>query len=284
MNGAPALKPLTVLEILDAAFRLYRQNFGTFLGIMAVAYVPFFVVIMATSSIVVGGGQELITVREPGAPPEINPAALGALVVLALGGLLLAFIALPVATGALTRAVGDRYLDQPTSIGRSYGRIMGIIFGYLGAIILSSLVQVLGIMCCIVPGMFFFTWFILTAPVCVLEGVGGTKAMGRSYELSRGHRWRILGLGCLAFLVTQMLGGSTNAFGHFVLPLLVENLMIRFLIQQAIDNVLSLLLAPYWGVAWVLLYYDLRIRKEAFDLEVLAKSMGGHAAPGSVPP
>jgi hypothetical protein len=46
----------------------------------------------------------------------------------------------------------------------------------------------------------------------------------------------------------------------------------------AIQQVLNLLVAPFSSIAWILLYYDLRIRKEGFDLEVLAKSM---SAPGA---
>jgi hypothetical protein len=41
---------------------------------------------------------------------------------------------------------------------------------------------------------------------------------------------------------------------------------------KAIDNIVSVLLTPLGVITSILLYYDLRIRKEGFDLEMLSRS------------
>ena len=106
--------------------------------------------------------------------------------------------------------------------------------------------------------------------------------MGRSKQLSEGHRWRIVGMGLCILMIGIVLGIGIGALNQFLLPKLTMNPVRQAVLGQALQQILNLLLAPFSSIAWILLYYDLRIRKEGFDLEVLAKSMS--APRGFFPP
>src|SRR5687767_5870740 len=118
MGEAPRLKPMTSTEILDGAFRLYRNNFATFLGILAIAYVPIIALIMAVTGVLL---SNLETLSDQANRNEVPPEVIIVFVVAGVGGLMYMLIAMPLATGALMWAVGARYLNEPISIGKAYG-------------------------------------------------------------------------------------------------------------------------------------------------------------------
>jgi hypothetical protein len=275
MGEAPRLKPRIFSEIVDASFRLYRENFVSFVGILAVVYVPATLLQLVLTALLMGPLIEMQGKEDQIQNPEqvfqviLVPA-------LAMLGFALLFnaIAIPIANGALTRAVGARYLNEEISFGKCYGHILRMVFRYLGTVILSGLVISLGAMACCVPFFFLTVFFAFTAQVCVLEGLGGTTAMGRSMQLTTGHRWRVFGMWAFGLLLPVAVGIVLGPALGVGVPLLTDNLMTQQLVTQAVQQVAGLLIQPFFSVTWILLYYDLRIRKEAFDLEVLAKTMG----------
>ena len=50
-----------------------------------------------------------------------------------------------------------------------------------------------------------------------------------------------------------------------------------------LTQIVQILLYPVLAVTVTLLYYDLRIRKEGFDIEMMASELGGRA-PAAAPP
>lgn len=119
--------------------------------------------------------------------------------------------------------------------------------------------------------MIFSLWFLLISPVVVLEGIGGSAALGRSRELMRGNLGKGFLLGLVVGILTAVIGGVFSALT--VLALGPYSPLKVFL-----DNVFSGALLPIQTAPWILLYYDLRIRKEAFDLQKLAEALGQPAA------
>jgi hypothetical protein len=285
MGEAPRLKPMTSTEILDAAFRLYRNNFGTFLGIFAVIYVPITLVVLAISGPLLAEAQAAIM---GAADPKAQEQAQRHFqmthgLVTIVDALLYALIAVPLATGALTCAVGMSYLNEKATIGKAYRQILPLFFKYFGTTLLSGLVTGLGFMMCLVPGFFFLTWFFATACVVCLEGRGGTAAMGRSRDLVRGYGGRVFGFLILTGLLQGVLVGPISAATEFALPFITESMALQFTISTVFQQILGVMITPFFSAVVVLLYYDLRIRKEAFDLEVLAKNLGA-AAPAKAEP
>jgi len=272
MGEAPRLKAMKLGEILDVSFRLYRENFAAFLGILAAAYVPFAILEMALMGLLLPN----VSTRTMD-PKAAQDAMLALTLVTGASAFAFGLIAHPLATGALTFAVGARYLNQPVSLGRAYGAIFRVFFRYLLTILLSGLVIGIGMIFCLIPGLFFWVWFQFVSQIVVLEGLGGTRAMGRSRDLGRGFGWRILGYALLTALLSIAIAWVLSLGVSLGAPLITESFVTQQLLIQAVQQVINILIMPYFTMVLILLYYDLRVRKEAFDLEVLSK---GLSAPG----
>jgi hypothetical protein len=101
----------------------------------------------------------------------------------------------------------------------------------------------------------------------ILERRPVFAAMGRSWELTRSHFWHVLGL----ILSASILSALLNAGLAIVLNLWSVHgaSPTSLAIAQGIANSLGLLLtAPFVAAAVVALYFDLRIRDEAFDVQM----------------
>ncbi len=307
--GSGRFRSLSVGELLDAIFSLYRRNFLLIAAISAVVQVPYAVVqfvlyeLRGISSLVSSPFRGLTPA--PGSGQTLTPDqlqtlenALGgiALVVLVLG-LLSLFVVLPLAEAATTRAVSDRYLDRDTSLGASYRAAIR----RLGALIVQSLILLggtvvliaalvllaflfgvlgggLGVLLALLValgaaalGIFAYVRTSLAAPAIVLEGLSGWAGLVRSWALTRGLGWRLLGIRLLILLITVIVSGVLTT----LLSLAGASLDAQgqFVVDEVASAIISVFVGPITYIAVTLLYYDTRIRKEGFDIEMLAQSL-----------
>lgn len=270
MSAAAApveLRPMGIGDILDAIFRLYKTYFVPFVIIALVAYVPFALYTLVIG-LMTGTPSPVVT---PAYGPEgtvaVAPAATGTLIASFIGLLLFVIIVLPLAQAALIYAISRGLLGEEVSAVAAFSQAKSRLLPLLGTQFLVGIIVMVGILLLIVPGIIFSLWFMIVAPVVVLERVGGTQALGRSRELMRDN----LGKGfALLFVVNILVAviefGAQTVLG--ILPLPFVLLQVCLLLVQAV-------MLPIQTAPLILLYYDLRIRKEAFDLERLAESMQG---------
>ncbi len=247
-------RPMSVSEILDTTFRLYRERFVTFLTIALIVYVPF-ALLMA----VVLTPLAMSTATNSGPSPV-------ALLVSGLAMLILALVMMPLCSAALTHNISAAYLGQNLSAAESYQRALPRLGGLIGSQILAGIIVMLGLLLLVVGAVIFGLWFYVLAPVVILEGVSGTAALGRSRELMRGN----LGKGFLVAFLTGLLVwliGQALTRGLALVPWPHPVLAVFFM------QVAQALLLPIQTAPIVLLYYDLRIRKEAFDLQMLSSAI-----------
>ena len=109
----------------------------------------------------------------------------------------------------------------------------------------------------------FMIWFYVVTPVVVLEGLTGPTALGRSRELIRGNVGKTALLGFLTWLMSVVT----------ILILIVVSAFIPWphpLFGVFFRNIMHVFVLPIMTAPQILLYYDLRIRKEAFDLQMLS--------------
>ena len=99
------------------------------------------------------------------------------------------------------------------------------------------------------PGLVLLTWWLVLAPVIMLEGRGVLDCFGRSRELVRGSGWPVFGVAVLTLLV---LLAFSLALGIALTPL---GGAARGFLQAAVGNSLA---APFAAVAWTLTYFRLR--------------------------
>jgi hypothetical protein len=187
----------------------------------------------------------------------------------------LLFLASTMTTTALTIAIGDLCLQRPLSVARSWRVALSRGFGrLLGTQLLVFLLIMLWMVLLIIPGLIAAMRFIFSLSVVALENQAGMPALRRSRELARGKLWRNFGVLLLVMLpqylvmiILMIIIGAATALlisgsGSFAFGLIVF-----------IGNILPELVFPPFFVAIVLLYYDMRARKEAFDSTALAQEL-----------
>ncbi|HVB53181.1 MAG TPA: hypothetical protein VNF24_03190 [Candidatus Acidoferrales bacterium] len=283
--------PLGVGALLDAVFSLYRHNFWLFVTVVAVVQVPYQILITllvrkgSTSQLsLVQGGRvrslHFLTLTTG----TIHPIGLGW-----IGLVVFAIIALPLELAAVTQVVAARYQSHPTSAKAGFriarGRwlpLLGVglivVVIAVGALALLGLVTAvlafalhgLGVLLAlllwlvaVVVGIVAYLRVVVASSVVVLEPTGPWLALRRSWELTRGSAWRILWI----LLVLTMLSVVLSAVGGTMTALLSllgggTNQPLGGLILLGGGIVLAVLITPMVSVGLVLLYFDLRARRE----------------------
>lgn len=294
MDEATALqgiRPMGLGDILDGSLRLYRRNFGQFLGIVAIAYLPAVLLQLVAMYWMLSG---MLSAQTGSAddPTSMLPY-LGGTIALAFGSAAIYLIAVPLAQGALIWAVSRRYLGKSISIGEAYRQVLRRFGHLLVAVILTGLATLGGTLLCIIPGIVVSFMFSFATIEVVLEDRDGVEGMRRSWQLVSYDFWKVVGtLVVLGILVAAAAYALSAPFSLIsMIPTQDGNPMAGLnLVSQAISSLVQIVLQPVQIVGTILLYYDLRIRKEGFDIELLAQAMGepakpwgqASAAPGSV--
>ncbi|MBK7349618.1 MAG: hypothetical protein IPI92_07140 [Gemmatimonadetes bacterium] len=250
----PVLRPLTLGEILDVAFGLYRSLF-----------LPLLVVTLVTSAL-------------PVVLSVYIESAGGALLNLPMYflNLLLNAVLGAIASAAATFVVSDSYMGRAISARDAFARATPFIGRLIVLGVLMSLVIGIGLVCVIIPGVILFTGLALSTPALVIEELpSANAAMGRSWALTRGFRgklfWVLLTVLVLILLPTIALGGFAAASGDAtLLEPTVSPATLGWLVAASL---IQLLIYPLFYCVLTVAYYDLRVRKEAFDLEVLASGL-----------
>lgn len=287
MQTPPVLRPLRLGELLDQAIRLYRRNFITFIGIIAVIYIPLMILQTASTALLTSSIGDLTNASRP---EEIftNYAYWGGL----LSTFVLTFIQFilvqGIATGALTRSVADNYLGKQTSILDAYRGIKDSWVSLLGALLFIILLFIaLLIWWIVVPCIGWFTGlgmiaFLmsavspLVAPVVVLEKQSALAAIRRAWDLARRRFWPVLGTIFVLYLFSLLIVNGPAAIVNAILTQAITSfgdvttqLVITTIIQSLVSLVFVLLYYPLQMTAFTLIYFDLRVRTEGFDLALL---------------
>jgi hypothetical protein len=247
----PVLRPLSLGEVLDTSFGIYRRLFVPLLSISVITQiVPLALGVYVESA---GGVAQA---------PALWMLSVGLTVVLGAVG-----------TAASTFVVADTYLGASLTPQEAFLRSTPFMGRLIGTSLLVSLLMGLGFMLLIVPGVILTCGLLLTPSALVLEDIsGGPAAMGRSWELTKGFRGKIFGALLVAFVLLLVPG---IALGAFALGATADSLSESALSAgvMLIQAVLQILVYPFFYVLTTVLYYDLRVRKEGFDLERLAMSL-----------
>lgn len=251
----PVLRPLSLGEMLDVAFGLYRALF-----------VPLLVVTLATNAIPVAISVYIQT-------------AGGTLVHLPLyfGNLALNMVLGAIASAAATFIVSGEYLGTTVAAGDAFSKAAPFVGRLVTLGFLMGLVIGLGTLCFLLPGAILLAGLAVSTPAMVLEGLPNAfAAMGRSWALTRGARWKLfwalVTVVILIVLPTIALGGFAAASGDA--SLLAPEASLTSLLWLVAVSLIQMLIYPLFYCVLTVAYYDLRVRKEAFDLEVLAGGLG----------
>ncbi len=201
---------------------------------------------------------------------------------------------MPLAQGAVIRVVSDEYLDRPTGVGPGLGTALRRLASLIGYVLLELVVAVLplvvagglaillggvagaGLLVLVLVGWVVFVFFVLIKmclgiQTVILERLSPIAAFRRSWRLTSGSFWRIF----LFYLVIGVVSGILSGILNGVAELIVGTApaITQSSIQVLITGVIDIFTSPFILILLTLVYYDIRIRREAFDIEMLAQSI-----------
>jgi hypothetical protein len=258
-SGAALPRPMGIGEILSTAFRLYQRHWRTLLAIAAVVVVPFTLLQYLL-------GDQLRTRGEVTSNGVVETAtwAVGiAGLVAALAGVVM-FLVL---TGAITRAVAAEVAGEDPGVEQSYRFGFHRFWSVLLVSVLVGLAIIGGLIVFIIPGIYIGVRLAVSIETLVVEGRRGTQAMRRSWELVGGHWWHAFGTLVVAGLLTGVVNAVITApFGN-----------TGWFVQAVAAAVATVVTLPYGVWVGVLLYLDLRARKENLTLEQLRADLQASA-------
>lgn len=251
------LRPLSVGEILDVSFSLYRRHFSA----------------LVTVALICTGVPLVLRVLLEGAGGFLANIALSLLYLIVLVVLNL------VATAATVFIVSESYLGRPITAGEALRRAAPYVGAVLVCSLLFTLAVGLGILMFIVPGVIFAVGLVLAIPAVVLEpGLSPLQALSRSWRLTRGSRWRIFGLGVVLIVLIYVPAVAIGTLFAILAPGSMAgagagSAMVAAVVVLAITGLVQIFIYPLFYCVLTVTYYDLRVRKEGFDLELLASQL-----------
>jgi hypothetical protein len=268
------MRPLEVGDLLDETFRMYRRHFLLFAGISVILAIPSAalvgLVFASLSSVVGETGQTDFAAFTP------FLESLGAAVIVSL-------VILPFTQGAVMYAACESALGRPVTAG---GVFMGVVrryFPLLGYWLLFALTGYLAAALCLVPlvlwAWVFVLWSVAT-PAMFVENIGLGAAMSRSRYLVQGRWWRtflVLLLMVVVWYLSRVALGAFLQLGQVLLTIVLSPFIVSA-IALAGSQLVGALVTPVLQIAIVLIYFDLRVRREALDLFQMAYRIAAPAA------
>lgn len=297
------LRPLGFADVLDEAIELYKSNFVLLVGIAAFLYVPYTLLTMSLQNprvelesakftdfiplfllvlvsmvfyvvaapIVTGaltyGISERYLDRETSIAACYRRMLKASVFFPFLWTNVLVFLALigasvvPIAVFAAAIA----FMFSTTGTANT--------LAIIGEVLICAMLAIPAIA---VP-IYVWARLLLVAPAFVIEMRGPIGSLVRSWQLMKGSVLRAFGLMLIVVVVVSILQAIISA------PIAViaglgqlqgaESSRTLVVLNGLVQMILSTVLAPLTSIIVILLYYDQRIRKEGFDLELLARDL-----------
>jgi hypothetical protein len=251
------LRPLSLGQLLDQTFNIYRTNFVLFIGISAIPNLAWLALQLGFGGIISFDQKEVGIIT-----------LIGGLFSLVVSAFVSALV-----TAATTLGVSDIYLDRPTAIMSCFSRVARKAPRVVFVSFIVGLIVGLGILLCIIPGVYWAGVYGLAVPAAVLEDITGSQAISRSKDLTRDSVGRIIVVYFLTTIFTIGMLLALDAALNLVGLATSSKLLNKQVWDQVLTTLGGILFGPITAIALTLAYYDQRVRKEAFDIEHMMSMM-----------
>jgi len=274
MNGLD-LRPLSIGDILDRTFSLYRRHFLLFVGI---AGIPQLLVLAFSLARILFLGNPLDRLT------TLGTSNLGTTILLSLVSLVVALFAYLYSQGGAMLAISELYLGRTTTIAESLRKVSGDLWYLFGVTILSGLAILGALILLIVPGIYVACRLLVCVPAALIEKRSPREALSRSFELTKDFAGRAFVILVLSVVLTYAAQLLLAIPASVALVLRVGGpSMIRFwtAVTQVGSSIASILVTPILLIATAVFYFDLRVRKEGFDLQFMMDPNAAQKVPRS---
>jgi hypothetical protein len=306
VQGPPeqVLLPRDLGQLLDQSFKVFGRYWQPLVKIGLVAAIPSLLSSLFTFSVLGTGSIEDAPMNSWVMRIALAAEAgnFGPLLSLFGGGLvfIVAMILLvPLYNGALIDVAARAVLHmEPVPLGESFRVGARRYWALLGTSILTGIIMFVAVPLLVIAGLFFLA--IITLPLglgmiytcmmfanhaIIIEGKdGGFSALGRSYELAKFRFWPLFGFTVVLYIMVWVIQSMITvplSFGSGIVAAISGSfafMPVVYLVQGLVQAVAQ----PFLVVGKTLAYFDMRVRREAYDLEVLARQQGAQA-PGTQP-
>lgn len=236
--GATSLREFRIGQVLSKAINIYGRHIVIFTLIAGVIWLP-----------VVLAGFYLQTT-----PANVRQIAPLVVVIIAL------FLQ-PLSTAIILYGAFQDMRGYGVSLSECIARGLSRFPSLLALMFVITLGILVGLVLLIVPGLILVIMWYVAVPVCVVERTGPISSLGRSQELTKGHRWKLFGLYLLVVILgvigQRVFSGLGNALAGVPGSLVTQTVWQGF--AQAFGSVMV-----------VVAYHDLRAAKEGIDIERIA--------------
>jgi hypothetical protein len=271
----------TFLELLDRSFRVYRENFGTFVGLSALVIIP---ITLITGLISYATADEILRTQRFGtAGRNADP---GLLCLVSLVPAILSLVQAVLINGLLTYMTSEYLFGRRVTIGEAYEAVkhrfstLGCGFLLLGIVLVALTIPILLVGAACFPvwagiGLVFYVYiatYSFLAPVIVLENVDTSFGVNRAWSLGKSRFWQALGVTLAVGILGFIFGLIFGLLAGFVAQGLVNsrNPLAADVINLVFTTFINIFLIPLTPVALTLLYYDGRSKAEGLDLALAA--------------
>ncbi|MGC5615255.1 hypothetical protein [Georgenia sp. Z1491] len=304
--GIVALRPLRVGEVIEGAFRAVRHNPGTMFFYSGVVSVLTVVLSLAASWASTNASQSL-TIEESAGVQGLTSFALlvvgaltsliatGALVVSvsrsaigeratigqvwqAVKGRILSLVGLSLLLGLIAFALMFVTVIVMSVVGFAFvAAIAGSTSGSsTGGMVTAVAVTLLIAIGSAIPAFIVMTRLSLSYPAVVLEKAGPGRAVSRSWSLSSGSTWRIVGIYILAAIIAVVVGGVVSLPIGLVGGAMGLSDALVIVLTSLASVLVNLIITPFTAGVASLVYIDQRMRREGLDVQ-LARAASNRA-------
>jgi len=273
----PQLRPLGIGEILDVGIKITTRHWRTLVLAVLVVVVP----LELLGALVTLSAADT-SVYDP-LSNEFDQDVLWrevAAIAVAAG---LTLLAQTIATGACFKTVADAYLGRAASWRRSLGEVVRRLHSIIWISVLGTFLAALALVAFIAPGIWLYFAWAVAVPVLLMEGTKGRRALGRSFRLVRGFWWRTFAILVLGAILAGIVQSAVTA-AFLAATFSTDSEAVSVLANFLASVLAGILTTPFVAAVTIVLYIDLRVRKEGFDLALLATRLGGGGEAGSDPP
>lgn len=268
------LRPRGVGEILDTAVAMFRARFRALILVTLAVVVP---VEIASALVLLSSQPDDYSVGITGTAPVYDDNELGIQIAALVVILIVSTLATAFVTAAATRIAADAYVGSSEPAGEAIRNVGRRTLPLVGLTVISSIGIAIGWLLCLVPGLLLQAAWAVAVPALILEGTGVTAALGRSYALTKSRFLLALGVVWSVWLLEFVLSiGLSSLLGYLIAT---NDSATGDVIIQSISNAASsIVTTPLVATAIVALYFDLRIRSEGFDVQMMLARLDARRA------
>lgn len=269
----------TFLELLDRTFRIYRENFITFIGLTALVTIPLTIIQLLLSMAALGGVNDLSTFSNRQTGGASNTVCLSSLILLAVA--VLQFV---LTQGPIVYIASESQMGHKVSIGEAFGAarprfgalawafimfyVFLFVFAFAVTLISTALQCAPGLALLGIVAYIGISAYAMLSPVVVLEDVGAAFGVNRAWALGKSRFWTAFGIITAITIIGAVIQLAFTSVAQLVVGGSVSSVSFTTadIVNTAISTIIQIFIVPLLPIALTLLYYDTRTRLEGLDL------------------